>query len=81
MHRLGWPKELRTKKQIFIKFFSNWARTEMVSQAPRHVTIESGMQPEELPGWRSTTGGASRRSLGGEAPGGVPRHRASCSLA
>ena len=50
MHRLGWPKELRIKKQIFIKIFSNWARTEMVSQAPRHVTIESGVQPEELPG-------------------------------
>ena len=59
----------------------NWARTEMVSQAPRHVTIESGVQPEELPGWRSSAGSATRRSLGGEAPGGVPRHRARCSVA
>lgn len=77
MHRsaleVAWPKKLRTNKKSLLKnLLMNWARTEMVSQAPRHVIIESGVQPEELRGWRSTTGGASRRSLGREAPGAFP---------
>ncbi len=45
----------------------------MIGQAFRHVTTESGVQPKELPGWRNTTRGISRRSLGGEAPGGRPQ--------
>lgn len=45
-----------------MRIICNWARTEMVSQAPRHVTIESGVPPEELP-----VGVPRRRSPGGRS--------------
>ena len=74
---LAWPKDMHARGPIFYCIFErielDWARERgRPAKAPRHVTVESADVRESGSIWlrRRSLLGASRRSLGVEAPAG-----------